>query len=441
MGAALAERLAEPEGPEVVLVLPRDQGGWLEASSMGVLRERLLAYLRSQRYVRAPSRVVPGGPAPARRAVSRRPFQGARRRRRFRQSGSANLSNRSMRLDTECDLAIATNDDAPGETSKAIAAFRTRLLSEHLGVDPSAFDARFEQSGSLIRAVESFEGGERSLVRLAPGPEPAVHLAVFDGLDVRSRAADCPGKADRESSFLRSCASPRRGRSRATRLCSSRRWQLAPPGGSLLFVIFSPSSRWSRSGGRCARVPLAPLYVGATYLVGGLLFFPITLLITGTTLVFDPFQGFVYSMLGTLASASMTYGVGRLVGRPLVERLLTPRLHRFRTELRRRSFVAILVARLMPVGNFSLIDLLAGALQVAFGQYLLANAIGILPGVLGFTLFASRIGQTLLHPGLENVVILLATLAVVVAALWLLQRGLRRARRSILASRREAKES
>ena len=47
IGAALARRLAEPDGPEVVAVLPREEHGWLEQSSMGVMRARLLRHLRA----------------------------------------------------------------------------------------------------------------------------------------------------------------------------------------------------------------------------------------------------------------------------------------------------------------------------------------------------------------------------------------------------------
>ena len=41
LGTALAKRLAESGGPEVLLILPRDGAGWLEQSTMTVLRARL----------------------------------------------------------------------------------------------------------------------------------------------------------------------------------------------------------------------------------------------------------------------------------------------------------------------------------------------------------------------------------------------------------------
>jgi phospholipase D1/2 len=47
VGAALAASLAAPAGPEIVAVLPREEIGWLEKSSMGVLRARLLQKLHA----------------------------------------------------------------------------------------------------------------------------------------------------------------------------------------------------------------------------------------------------------------------------------------------------------------------------------------------------------------------------------------------------------
>ena len=46
--------------------------------------------------------------------------------------GSANLSNRSLGFDTECDLAVQASGDP--NVGKSIAAFRNRLLGEHLDI-------------------------------------------------------------------------------------------------------------------------------------------------------------------------------------------------------------------------------------------------------------------------------------------------------------------
>ena len=110
--------------------------------------------------------------------------------------GSANLSNRSMGLDTECDLVLDAELDP--RLGRAIASLRNRLLAEHLDCDPQAVADALGARGSLIGAVESLRGRARSLAplpeprrrptRTRPPPpsrapaKPTGHLAFLDGL-------------------------------------------------------------------------------------------------------------------------------------------------------------------------------------------------------------------------------------------------------------------
>src|SRR5690606_36280933 len=54
----------------------------------------------------------------------------------FVRIGSANLNNRSMGIDTECDLAVESEGDP--RARRAIARLRERLLAEHLGTTEEA---------------------------------------------------------------------------------------------------------------------------------------------------------------------------------------------------------------------------------------------------------------------------------------------------------------
>src|SRR5215813_3591929 len=67
--------------------------------------------------------------------------------------GSANICNRSMGLDTECDVTF----EAQGDVRKAavIRRFRDRLLGEHLGVGRDEVEAAIERSGGLNAAIAS----------------------------------------------------------------------------------------------------------------------------------------------------------------------------------------------------------------------------------------------------------------------------------------------
>jgi len=65
----------------------------------------------------------------------------------------------------------------------------------------------------------------------------------------------------------------------------------------------------------------------------------------------------------------------------------------------------------------------AGALGIPFGSYMLGNALGVLPGVLGLTLFADRLGRTIRHPHAGNLLVLAAvTVGIFVAIGWLKRR-------------------
>jgi uncharacterized membrane protein YdjX (TVP38/TMEM64 family) len=79
-----------------------------------------------------------------------------------------------------------------------------------------------------------------------------------------------------------------------------------------------------------------------------------------------------------------------------------------RRQLRRRGVLAIVAARLLPIGNFSIINAAAGAFRVGFRDFMLGNVIGLLPGVLALTLLAGRLGDTLRHPHPRNLILLFA---------------------------------
>jgi phospholipase D1/2 len=177
--------------------------------------------------------------------------------------------------------------------------------------------------------------------------------------------------------------------------------------------------------------PAAPLWVAIGYLGGALVLFPITLLLAATALVFDPVHGFVYSLFGALSGAALTYGVGRLIGHFRGGWLSGPRLSRMRRQLQRRGVLAVVAARLLPVGNFSIINMVAGALGIPFRAFLLGNVLGLLPGVLGLTLFADRLGTTLRNPHPRNLAALAALLLAMIALFaWLRRRLARAAQRS-----------
>ena len=74
--------------------------------------------------------------------------------------GSSNMNNRSLRLDTECDLAIQARDDADRAT---IARLRDGLIAEHLDVERAEVERVLAETGSLIAVVERLRGSGKTL--------------------------------------------------------------------------------------------------------------------------------------------------------------------------------------------------------------------------------------------------------------------------------------
>ncbi|MGY1669318.1 phospholipase D-like domain-containing protein [Geodermatophilus sp. SYSU D00710] len=166
---AIADRLGEDDGPEFVVLNPRSAESWLETKAMDTARAKLLALVReADRHDRFRLLV----PVTEEREPVYVHAKVTVLDDRLLRIGSSNLNNRSMGLDTECDVSVEarTGDPREAELRAAVLGMRHRLLGEHLGVDPEEVAAAVERSGgSLVRAIDSLmRPTGRSLVPFEP---------------------------------------------------------------------------------------------------------------------------------------------------------------------------------------------------------------------------------------------------------------------------------
>jgi phospholipase D1/2 len=102
----------------------------------------------------------------------------------FLRVGSSNLNNRSLGLDTECDLGIEAHPGSSdeGTVRAAVRAVQRDLLSEHLATDPGTFAAAQKAAnGSMIAAIERLRRPEgRTLSDLDPKPLNEVELQMVE---------------------------------------------------------------------------------------------------------------------------------------------------------------------------------------------------------------------------------------------------------------------
>ena len=182
--------------------------------------------------------------------------------------------------------------------------------------------------------------------------------------------------------------------------------------GELLnFDALAGSAAWLRQDAN------APWWVIGAYLIGGIISFPVTLLIFATALTLNSGLAIVCSLLGCILSAMLLYAAGRWIGRKNVMRLAGKRLNRVNRLISRQGAVAVTAVRMIPVAPYSLVNLTAGAARVPFRDFVLGTLFGMSPGVAGITFFAKQLEQMIISPNLFNFFILIGTLVFMLAGI------------------------
>jgi uncharacterized membrane protein YdjX (TVP38/TMEM64 family) len=412
IGDALAKRLLEPQGPEVVVVGPEETGGWLEQHTMDVLRGRLLDKLRAaDRYDRLRVYCVQlcGEPKVTLMIHAKLMIIDDR----LLRVGSSNLSNRSMGLDSECDLAI----DAAGDElcSTTIRRIRHQLLAEHLGVNPKEVAEAEAEHVSAIRAIESLQRGDRTLKLLdAAVPEeidrwvpdsdlldpekpvePDALLDYFVGPEDLRRLSGTTAKAGLLALAVLSLAAA---------------WRWTPLGDWLTIDGLTSAGEWLRDQ------PMTPLWVLAAYVVAGFAIVPVTLLFTATAVVFGPWVGMAYSLAGAELSALACFAAGHALGRDAVRQLAGNRLNRISRKLSERGILTMMTLRVLPVAPFSVVNVVAGVSDIRFRDFAIGNLLGLLPGVIGIAFVTDRALASLRDPSATTILVAVGVLVAVAVA-------------------------
>src|SRR5262249_47054904 len=144
-------------------------------------------------------------------------------------------------------------------------------------------------------------------------------------------------------------------------------WQWTPLGEQ--FDILAMAAYLEEFG----RGPWAPLLVIGSFLAGGLVVMPVMILIAVTVLAFGPWWGFLYSVVGMTLSAMLTFGIGRLLGRRLMDPLSGSRVYRVSRALASRGILAVATLRIIPVAPFSIVNAIAGASHIRGKDFIIGT--------------------------------------------------------------------
>ena len=140
--------------------------------------------------------------------------------------------------------------------------------------------------------------------------------------------------------------------------------------------------------------PLGPLLYMATYSVTSIILFPATLLSMSSGAVWGPYLGTFYTVTGAAIASCIPFLLARILGRQLAEKMLNKSnsMNICDKFIGKNGFLTVLAMRLIPIFPWDAVNYGAGLCSVRFRHYILATAVGIIPGSFTYNLIGSSIG-------------------------------------------------
>ncbi|MBC7531508.1 MAG: VTT domain-containing protein [Oligoflexus sp.] len=404
---AITDRLVEETGPEVIIILPEKAGGWLEMKTMGLLQDLALKRLVSfDRYDRL--RIY--YPFDRGRAAKRLGMTVHSKLMiiddRYLTIGSANLNNRSMGYDTECQLTIDSNEDPA--CCDAIVYAMAFVLAHHSEIKADELELQIRDETSIIKPLAELCDTQRDR-----------HLAKFHIHHVNDKLQledmnwlDMEKPSELEMAvdqwgFASEIASRRLGVSPRVLLL-----------GLTVFFAFVLGFVWhyllndaqgSEEALRNLLIePLADpvrarIIMPFIFGLGAIFFIPINLLIIITASIFTTGWAFIEILTGTILNVCVGYTLGRFVGRFIFERFFGKRTQKILDRIGKGQFLTILFIRIFPIAPSALINLAAGSGKIPFFRFLGATILGMTPGTIMLVFFQKSIMDVFRAPGLSSV--------------------------------------
>lgn len=294
----------------------------------------------------------------------------------FMHVGSANLNNRSMGMDTECDIIYQADTN---KHKKTFEHLRNDLIREHTGMKTKDIQALIDQGRSPHEFMQVVPDSRQSLVKWRDGK-------FFSG-----SPSEIPYYiGDSEKGLIPGMPLPDDDTSRATLFPRKTIAAL------FLFLAASALMIWSRDVGWTENIgtddglketletirqsPNALLTSIGLYILASYLFVPVTLLTAIVATVFGYWQSLFICATGAVASAILGYGTGRLIGRDKFRFFTGTTLERLKSQAKRSNIITMTFLRMIPVAPFSMVNIAIGILQMPFLVYFTGSILGLVPG-------------------------------------------------------------
>jgi phosphatidylserine/phosphatidylglycerophosphate/cardiolipin synthase-like enzyme/uncharacterized membrane protein YdjX (TVP38/TMEM64 family) len=399
LSEALGARLREPDGPEIVIVSPKECHGWIEQTTMGAFRDGVFRQLLAADAHRRLRLVYPT----ASRSRDVPTFIHSKVMivdDALVRIGSANFSRRSMGMDTECDLAVEARGNPDAQSG--IRRIRDRLLAEHLDVPVEAVAPGMEREGSLRAFVDAHANGEHTLVRLElpadPEPPPSEALRAVADPDAPAGLAAPAGnaipavEASNAPSALRIWILPAVVLAAAALVAWTTSASVRQPELQAVqrFLSALPGQTWS-------------VWIGVVvFVAAGLVLVPLELLAIAAGVLLGGIRGGLVAVIGSFAAAIAGYAAGRAIGPAGLRQWMSRRAYRSGRQLGANGVAGVIALRLSSVASAGAVHLLCGAARTPFAAYLTGTVIGLAPSIAALSWLGALLRRTILEPSIWN---------------------------------------
>ncbi len=394
---ALSSLLEKDTPPEIVIIVTPHSDGWLAQHTMDVLRSKLIHGLREKDHKNKLGVYIPHVPEMHNLGInvhSKMMIIDDR----YIKIGSTNLSNRSMFLDSECDVVFEASTE---EHSDRIQQFRNERLGEFYQKSAGEIASEIQKYGNIHNFINEQQSDStrclHSIDRVLVPPDedefaPSEIYDPYEPVDLNHLSQSLLATENPLANFLKKSI-----------------------GYIILLIIlgivglsqftqfgnFISIDNLEQSISKIQSYPGSYFWSFIIVSLGLSFFVPITLFVIAITLVYDFWISFAISSAAALASASFSFCLGHYLGVHSLRNIAGNRVNRISKALGDHGILSSIAMRLVPVAPFAVVNLIAGASHIKFKDFFYGTFIGQLPGILLITLSVDRIYQSIRNPDLN----------------------------------------
>ncbi len=307
--------------------------------------------------------------------------------------GSSNLNNRSMALDSECDLVFVAHDE---NSRQKISAIRNDLIREHTGRDIESIE-KIIHNGTDISAFLNYISSSRQ------------HLRKINDEHYRY---------ERFAKICRLIADPLKPLIPphwTMTYCYAGTWRNLPRrllfAGALVLAMtcLALAGHLPVVEDYISYQALRPLWddffpsgnkISVSLAIFALcsLFVPVTVLIIITAAIWGPETGLLLSLSGMALGATLGYVIGRISGlRPLrvFVGLTAERIDQF---IRHSGIPGIVFARTVPLAPFSVLNMTMGISGTPYLNYIVGSLLGMIPRTIALVFVGDALAAMWKNP-------------------------------------------